>query len=733
MADITKETAENAEQASEALYKIIDANNELKEQLGEIADKQERTLENLKERAKINQELLKFAGLDKDIAQEKYDIELEDLATRHENNELSDEQLQMASSILHLKKEIIGAEGDELELLKKKLELGIKIYKKQREANVQYEESLGSLKQIAGTFGSMFGIGAKFNQTVVGGLVTGFGHLAVVLKKGEKSWEGLGKGIGEIGDLGLGFILARSEEILTMQDSMLAGFRANTGASEEFANAVYGASEALRAQGLDYRAAGEAGAALFDNVTAYKDASGAARIEAAAFTGVLAELGVGAGEAAELTQTLTQGLGMTLEQATATEKEVLYLARSLDMNMAEALSDLNALAPELIAHGDNMIEVFEGMEKQARKTGLATDKLMGIAAQYDTFEGAATAVGRLNGILGGPYLNSIEMLYATEDERLELLRESLAMSGRQFNDLSRFEKKALATAGGFQSAGEAAAFFNSSLDDPRQQEAAARQKELTEIAREMKPMFEKLQLTLNKLALSFKPLIDGISRTIEGLGKFLAWNNGGGAEMIMGLAIGMKAVGLAFSFASAKAAIMGSTAAAAGAAATIGWAPFLIALGLIIAAGAALYILFQSFMDLPDIPVPEIPGAPVAKAQGGIRNFAGGAALVGEEGPELVHLAKGTTVATHKETVVAASEALGVAGTKAPTGADAIADLKTAFKSSLREVLDERDKKAGSQKAITVEVPVNLEGRELGRFVKKIMNKELDPRSWAGN
>ena len=193
MADITKETAENAEQASEALYKIIDANNELKEQLGEIADKQERTLENLKERAKINQELLKFAGLDKDIAQEKYDIELKDLATRHENNELSDEQLQMASSILHLKKEIIGAEGDELELLKKKLELGIKILKTQREANDQYEESLGSLEQIAGTFGSMFGIGAKFNQTVVGWLVTGFGHLAVVLKKGEKAGKGLAK------------------------------------------------------------------------------------------------------------------------------------------------------------------------------------------------------------------------------------------------------------------------------------------------------------------------------------------------------------------------------------------------------------------------------------------------------------------------------------------------------------------------------------------------------------
>ena len=70
-------------------------------------------------------------------------------------------------------------------------------------------------------------------------------------------------------------------------------------------------------------------------------------------------------------------------------------------------------------------EVLNGLMRQAKATGLEMNKLLSVVAQYDTFEGAGQAVGRLNAILGGPYLNAIQMVYATEDQSLCRPREEI--------------------------------------------------------------------------------------------------------------------------------------------------------------------------------------------------------------------------------------------------------------------------------------------------------------------
>ena len=108
--------------------------------------------------------------------------------------------------------------------------------------------------------------------------------------------------------------------------------------------------------------------------------------------------------------------------------------------------------------------------------------LVDVASQFDTFEGAATAVGRLNGMLGGPYLNSIEMVYATEEERLKTMQQAMQASGRQFKDLSRYEKKAVAAAAGFKSVGDAMFFFNKEAMNPVAREAAEGQESLAKAA-----------------------------------------------------------------------------------------------------------------------------------------------------------------------------------------------------------------------------------------------------------
>ena len=105
------------------------------------------------------------------------------------------------------------------------------------------------------------------------------------------------------------------------------------------------------------------------------------------------------------------------------------------------------------------------MEKQklSKVTGIETGKLIDIVSQFDTFEGAATAAGRLNAMLGGAYLNSVELMRASEEERIIILRRSLEMSGKTFDAMNRQEKLAYASAAGISDLNDASKLFNSSL------------------------------------------------------------------------------------------------------------------------------------------------------------------------------------------------------------------------------------------------------------------------------
>ena len=105
---------------------------------------------------------------------------------------------------------------------------------------------------------------------------------------------------------------------------------------------------------------------------------------------------------------------------------------------------------------DKAIKVFKELAAQSAATGLKISELLSQVSKYDTFDGAAEAAGRLNSMLGGDYLNSLELLRASESQRVDMLRQSIQMSGKSFNEMSRFEKKAVAAALGISDISKAA-------------------------------------------------------------------------------------------------------------------------------------------------------------------------------------------------------------------------------------------------------------------------------------
>tara|TARA_Y100001963_G_scaffold150416_1_gene231472 strand:+ start:1 stop:1617 length:1617 start_codon:yes stop_codon:yes gene_type:complete len=534
--------------------------------------------------------------------------------------------------------------------------------------------------------------------------------------------------------------------------------------------------------GLQMGAAGEASTLLFQSVTAFRDATPAARKDAAVFVGTLIELGVSGQAAAGNMQLLTMGMDQTFEQAQATTESMINFAKGINMDVNQAMDDFNDLAPELIAHGKGMDKVFKGLMEMSRKTGLSMQALVDVASQFDTFEGAATAVGRLNGMLGGPYLNSIEMVYATEEERLKTMQQAMQASGRQFKDLSRYEKKAVAAAAGFKSVGDAMFFFNKEAMDPAAREAAERQESLAKAAAAAKPAQERLQMALMQLTVSMEPLLSGFISFIETLVKnksvlqdvivvtgilFSSIKAYKGLTAIAGFfknltAAKGKDVAMTnlLSVATIKAAMAQLKLNIAMAANPLG-----ITLTVIAAIATALYflitrvdgvkeafvslgegissafsaaidmfkLLFKSPSKIPSVAPPSIDSAaasPPPSFADGVSNFVGGPAIVGEEGPELVHLAKGTTVVPSDKTVSAARQAMGMTQPKVAAGGGVSAeDLKTAFVAALKEVGigSAGDGRIVAEQPIEVTIGKKVFGRAVMDVVKESQNLRLKP------
>lgn len=560
------------------------ANEKNKKDLTDLVALQARRNAQLQEELKVERELAKLRGekltatnkilsaREKQLKnlQEEQKLLFETATKRAEEKKKFDEAVAAQKKIIDYvqrgdEEKAVAAQA-EIDRLHEENELRLAIYDLSQEEleaaraiNVQREEGIKKLNEAAGSmkinadrFATMVGIGDEFNKTVLGGMIVGLGsvftHLTAV---GDKT-ESLGdrfKMMGEMlfgpeGALSLskvtGMIMNQTKTMLISLDSARAAFFEGTAAADEFGDSVYDVSRDMVAAGLGMDSVGESMKALYNGLTVFKGASEATRKELGIFVSTLEEIGINSTTVVQNLQFMTKSLGMSASEAKAATEELVHFARSIEMSADVIQTDLAEAMTTLAAYGDQAINVFKGLEIQSRATGLSVSTLLGVSTQFDTFDQAAQAVGRLNGILGGAYLNSVEMVYATEEERLEMLRETLDASGKSWDAMSKFEKQTLSTAAGFNNVADAAAFFNTTLDDPAVQKKIKEQEELAAMAKKTDDIMTKIDKTMQQFAISLEPLIDFIRLLIDG---FSALNNVMGGYLAIGIlvaAIGWK-------------------------------------------------------------------------------------------------------------------------------------------------------------------------------------------------
>lgn len=230
------------------------------------------------------------------------------------------------------------------------------------------------------------------------------------------------------------------------------------------------------------------------------------RKQLAETAGLFARLGLSTETFSKSLDRLSYTFGMNAIQIKAFTGQLMGFHRAIGIDVNAGLSEFNKQMDLIATHGvARGTAIFKELQLNVKATGIAMQDLINAGKKFDTFDSAMDSAGKLNTILQGPYLNSMEMLNATEEKRIEMLRKAMKDSGQTFDSLSRRQREALANTLGLGEAATQALFRDEnikSLDELRKKTEAGveGEKELVNQSKDLLTFQEKMQRTMENSA-----------------------------------------------------------------------------------------------------------------------------------------------------------------------------------------------------------------------------------------
>lgn len=274
--------------------------------------------------------------------------------------------------------------------------------------------------------------------------------------------------------------------------------------------------------GIGYKEMGESFKSLYTEMADFSNLNETVKKDLAGNAARMANLGVDTATTAQNFNNLTKSLKFGSSEVTKINDKIARSAIGAGIAPAKMAKDFATYMPQLAAHGKKAVDVFIDLQKQSKNLGIEVGSLMNIVGDtFDKFESGAEAAGRLNSILGGDYLNSVEMLNATESERVEMLKRSFEMSGKNWDSLDRFEKKAIAASLGIKDVNEASKLFGNTTAEMRAEmsKQAASNEQLEKAQKASADTSRQLTLAFNELLLAAKPVADAIKTFSSWIGS----------------------------------------------------------------------------------------------------------------------------------------------------------------------------------------------------------------------
>ena len=468
------------------------------------------------ERLQQEERLAKAAKAAFELAQEKYTVE-EKIAKLEKEK----------AAATRARKRQIKEELKQLEKIKtltaEEIEKAGKLYEIRQRTLEQTKKKLQLSQNLADTAAGALGIARNLEDTTEGQIAS-----MLMMEDRGQSLKDLGEAMKErfsLEKVGISLINKVSEATFALAmntDKTTAAIAKATGEGSKYNDVLMESYYELRTLNIDVDDAGESIMALQANMAQFSKETAATQEELIVVTAQLQKLGISNAQTAETLNFLTKAMGQTSSQSAQTMRDLYGLAQALELPPEVVMTDFKQASAQLSVYGKNMQKEFASIAGAAKETGIEMGRLLTIAEQYDTFEGAATAVGRFNAMMGGPYLNAIEQLNATEEDRIRNMIRAMDASGKAFGSLDKYEQKAIAASVGITDMAEANKLFGQSLSayDAAQQKAklsAVSQEELAEATATALSVGEKFSALAKSLAIGLEPVIALVGLVADGL------------------------------------------------------------------------------------------------------------------------------------------------------------------------------------------------------------------------
>ena len=316
-------------------------------------------------------------------------------------------------------------------------------------------------------------------------------------------------------------------EMMSALDEATSGFAKATGLGKTFSSQIIELEQNNRQFGVSAAESGQAFNSLVDGLSGFTLMDKKVQSALATEVAQLSELGVSAADSTGAFQGLTKTFGFTQQESIGLVQETEKLAGELGISLGQAINDLNASMPKLAQLSkDQLMPAFKELSKQAIETGISVDGLISIAEGFDTFEEAATAAGNLNAVLGTQAFDTTALLEAQLEGPqavTALLTEQLQSSVGSFDELTTFQKQAVANAAGISTAELKNLMNAEELTEEQKRQGEARKENLKtamSMKAELTALVAELTVALQPVFNFFKGIVSfiaSISRSVRSL------------------------------------------------------------------------------------------------------------------------------------------------------------------------------------------------------------------------
>lgn len=335
-----------------------------------------------------------------------------------------------------------------------------------------------------------------------------------------------------------GALIGASVLLAKTQDDAMVAFNKSTGASRLYGQELLNLEASMYHHGVTMDDARESYTSMVNNVKDLKNMSETSRRDLSETTAVLSHLGVSVDTTTANFQFLTAAMGLSSSEANSFSREMFTLAQTIGMPPEEMARGFQEAAPAMAKFGSQSTEMYKKLAVNARAANMEVSQLLGIIEKFDTFEGAAQSVGQLNAILGGPFLNSLEMVQTTDPvERMKLLSDAANQAGVSFDDMGYYQRIALTEAMGLKDVSELALVMAGGFDEtvPSIKKSQAELAAIAKQSQEFNTLSDEKNQLMRMFATSLLtwvvPAIKAVSQGIQDLNQWM----GGWLMPILGL------------------------------------------------------------------------------------------------------------------------------------------------------------------------------------------------------